>query len=315
MAAAQVALNFVVRMGDRTLGSAKMRGPDLARIVAPHLDRRFRPGVVSMPRSSPLLQRLWARTRPRGGIYFMTTSSWGRIDPEAALILKSRSCKLCFDYVDRDLCNARAGLADAHVCASYAQRDLIHRMQATGAFAQGPTHVILHNADAALYERSFRERHDMATVYCGNTVNTSIPEQLAGQLEVLDASKPRAMRRNLARLDRFSLHYCFRNRGYEGAVAKVKPFTKGVTAALCGANLVTSRDVPDAVALLGDDYPFLADGMEERHIIDAYDHARDAFGGPEWSRGLEAMAQLRDEVSGQRLAARFRTLAELLGVF
>jgi hypothetical protein len=315
MAAAKVSLNFVVRIGDRTLGSAKMRGPDLARIVSPHLDGRFQPNVTLMPRSSAVLQRLWARTRPRGGIYFMTTSSWGRIDPEAVQILKSRACRLCFDYVDRDLDTPRAAMADAHVCSSYAQRDLIRAMQAAGTFAAGPTPLIAHNADADLYDQSFRERPAFAAVYCGNLINTSIPEPLADEVAFLDASKPRAMRRNRSRLDGFALHYCFRNRGHDRTATKVKPFTKGMNAAVCGANLVTSRDVPDAVALLGDDYPFLADSMDDRHIVEAFDRARDAFNGPDWRRGLDRMAGLRDEVSGQKLAAQFRHLAEELDMF
>ena len=151
MAKVEVPLFFVVNHGQRNLGSAKMRGADLARIVAPHLGDRFRVHVVAMPgRKHPVLQRMWARTRPKGGIYFLTKTSC-QIDPEAAFSLKHRSHGLCFDYVDHNLSLIAAELADVHVCSSFAQEGWIRSRQAAGEFAGGPTEVILHNADAALY--------------------------------------------------------------------------------------------------------------------------------------------------------------------
>jgi hypothetical protein len=313
MAGAHVPLYFVVRLGHANLGSAKMRGRDLARIVAPHLGDRLRPQMVAMPgRKTPILQRLWARTRPRGGIYFLTKSSFP-LDPEAAALLRARSLGLCFDYVDHDLGHVASELADVHVCTSHAQVDRIHAMQAAGRFAKGPTQLILHNADAALYGLPPQEHATFAAVYCGNPVNTRFPSGLAGEVDLLDASKPDRMERVRSRLPDYALHYCFRQ-GAEDRPTVIKPFTKGITAAVCHANLVTSRDVPDAVRLLGADYPFLADGDGDDQIIEAFRQAREAFGGPEWSRGLAAMAQLRDQVSGPALAAQFRQLAGLLGV-
>ncbi|MCX7286500.1 MAG: hypothetical protein NTW20_02785 [Rhodobacterales bacterium] len=291
-----------------------MRSVDLARIVAPHLGGRLVPSVITMPgRKLPILQRLWARTRPRGGIYFMTKTAC-QVDSEAAALLKARSIGLCYDYVDHDLGRIASDLADEHVCASYAQQDRILAMQQAGQFAKGPTQVVLHNADAALYGFRPEDRPSFSAVYCGNLRNTFVPERLARDVVMIDASKPYKMKRNRQRLSGFALHYCIRD---DRPVSEnvVKPFTKGVTAAVCRANLVTSRDVPDAVRLLGEDYPFLADGNAEGQIVDAFLRARDAFGGPDWRRGLAAMDRLRERVSGPALAVQMRRMAELLGVF
>jgi hypothetical protein len=313
MAGAQVPLYFVVRLGHANLGSAKMRGGDLAQIVAPHLGSRLLPRVITMPgQRSPALQRLWARTRPRGGIYFLTKSSC-QIDPEAAALLRARSLGLCFDYVDHDLGRIASELADVHVCAAHAQVERIHAMQAAGTFAKGPTQLILHNADAGLYGLAPNSRPEFSAVYCGNLINTRIPDRLAGEVAVLDASKPHRMRRVMAELPGFALHYGFRDRSAE-LQDVVKPFTKGATAAVCHANIVTAREVPDAVRLLGADYPFLAEGTTDDQIIAAFQHARDAFGGPEWQQGLQAMAAVREAVSAPALAAQFRQMAALLGV-
>jgi hypothetical protein len=290
-----------------------MRATDLSRIVAPHLGDRLRARVVAMPgRDHPVLQRLWARSRPRGGIYFLTKTSC-LIDPEAAACLKERSLGLCFDYVDHNMAPFAASPADVHVCSSFAQQDWILSRQAAGQFAAGPTQVILHNADAALYGLVPPDRGAFSAVYCGNRANTRIPAALADEIAVLDGSKPRRMRRTIDRLPGFALHYGLRD-GASDLTSVIKPFTKGVTAALCHANILTSRDVPDAERLLGADYPFLAEGSGEAGIIEAYRHAKDAFGGPEWHRGLDAMANLREQVSGPALAAQFRAMAKLLGV-
>jgi hypothetical protein len=235
------------------------------------------------------------------------------MDPEAAAILKARSLGLCLDYVDHNLALIASELADVHVCSSFAQEDWIRSRQAAGAFAAGPTQVILHNADAALYGLAPPVRDGFSAVYCGNRVNTRIPAALAGEIAILDGSKPRRMRRTLDRLPGFALHYGLRDAGGD-LPSVVKPFTKGATAAVCHANILTSRDVPDAERLLGADYPFLIDGTEDARIIEAYHHARDAFGGPEWARGLDAMASLRERVSGPALAAGFRQMAGHLGV-
>jgi hypothetical protein len=220
---------------------------------------------------------------------------------------------VCLDYVDHDLARIASDQADVHVCASYAQEALIHAMQADGRFALGPVQVVLHNADAALYGLQPVDRTAFSAVYCGNAINTRIPEALAGEVAFLDGSKPHRMRRSLARLPEFALHYCLRDHGDERATV-IKPFTKGATAAVCGANVLTSRDVPDAERLLGGDYPFFTDGAGDAAILAGFQRAKDAFGGPEWRRGLEAMADLRETVSGPALAAQVRQMAALLGV-
>lgn len=314
MIKAQVPLYFVVKLGDQNVGSAKMRGVDLARIVAPYLGERLQPILISMPgRKSPILQRLWARSRPRGGIYFLTKSCCP-MDAEAAALLRARSEGVCIDYVDHNLSLLWSDQADVHVCASYAQEEKILAVQKSGDFAAGPTQVILHNADAALYGIQPKVRPTFSAVYCGNLANTHVPDSLADQVQFLDGSKPQMMKRNRARLSAFALHYGVREEG--GAPASVvKPFTKGVTAAVCHANMVTSRDVPDAVRLLGEDYPFFCEGRMDSQIIDAFRRAKEAFGGPEWHRGLDAMTKLREEVSGPALAAQFRQMAAKRGVF
>lgn len=313
MATARVNLYFVVRWGQFNSGSAHMRSIDLSRIVAPHLGPTLRAKVIVMPGAHhPKLQRIWARSRPRGGLYFMTKSALN-MDAEASAELKARSLGLCFDYVDHDLGTVDARAADVHVCSSYAQQEAIIALQQDGAFPQGPTQVILHNADSALYGLRPDPGRPFSAAYCGNAALTQILGRLAGEIAMLDAKDRRAMEAVRGRLPEFALHYCIRETLCASSMV-IKPFTKGITAAMCHANVVVSRDVPDAVRLLGEDYPFMAADNSDGEVMDAFARVKAAFGGPDWRRGLDAMAGLRAEASGAALAGQLRKMAELRGV-
>ncbi|MFN5996371.1 MAG: hypothetical protein ACK47C_14525 [Paracoccaceae bacterium] len=309
---ASLPLYFVTRYGQTGTGSTQMRSTDLLRIISPYLTTRITPSIITMPGPRfPILQRLWARARPKGGLYFLTKSAQ-TIDPEAADTLRRRSRGIALDYVDSDLTLGLSQKADVHICSSFAQEDRIRALQAQGAFAPGPTKVILHNPSHDLYALSVPRRDQFATVYFGTPSVTRIPEALASQITVLDTRDHASYLAALPELARFPLHYCFR-RDREVSDLLVKPFTKGITASMCSVNLITSRDVPDAVRLLGDDYPFLADGNSDADILDAHSRARTLFNGPEWTAGLERLAALKEEVSGPSLARRVQELAAMMG--
>jgi hypothetical protein len=310
---ASLPLYFVTRYGQSGTGSTYMRSTDLLRIISPFLSPRLAPSIITMPGPRfPVLQRLWARARPKGGIYFLTKSAQ-RIDPEAAEILRRRSRGIALDYIDSDLTLGVSQKADVHICSSYAQETRIKALQAQGAFAPGPTKVILHNPSHDLYSLTVPRRDQFATVYFGTPSITRIPTALANQITVLDTRDHASFLAALPELARFPLHYCFR-KDREVSDLLVKPFTKGITAAMCGVNLITSRDVPDAVRLLGDDYPFLADGTSDEAILAAHSRARTLFNSPEWAAGLERLAALKEEVSGPSLARRVQELAAMMGV-
>lgn len=307
-----VPLYVVVRYRQSGSGSTYMRSVDLLRIVSPFLPPHLVPSIVTMPGPRfPRLQRLWARARPKGGIYLLTKSAL-TIDPEAADILRSKSKGLAFDYVDADLTHDLSRKGDVHVCSSFAQEQRIISLQAQGKFAKGPTKVVLHNPSHALQSLVMPRRDQFATVYFGTPSITHIPSALADQVSVLDTRDHASFLSALPGLARFSLHYCFR-KDREISDLLVKPFTKGITAAMCNVNLVTSRDVPDAVRLLGDDYPFLADGNSDSAILDAHSRARTLYNSPEWAAGLERLAALKEEVSGPSLARRVQELAAMMG--
>jgi hypothetical protein len=92
--------------------------------------------------------------------------------------------------------------------------------------------------------------------------------------------------------NRFNCHLSIREAGREFLY---KPNCKVSTAAACGANLITTRDV-STVELLGEDYPFYCE-PERGSILAAIERARSSFGSSEWRRGLERMRQVRELTS------------------
>jgi hypothetical protein len=308
-----VPIYFVVRYSQQRSGSSLMRSHDLIRSIAPFLPARLVPSILKIPGPRfPRLQRIWARTRPAGGLYFLTKSALS-LDLEAADILRRRSHGLAVDYVDADLTPALSRLADVHICSSHAQETRIAELQSQRAFALGPTKVILHNASQALYGLPQAQQNRFATVYFGTPALTRIPETLADRVDVLDARNHANFLAALDQVPRYPLHYCIRS-DKETSALKVKPFTKGITAAVCGANVIVSRDVPDATRLLGDDYPFLAENNSDAEILAVHNRAERQFNGPDWFFGLERLAAVKQEVSGQSLAKRFEELAAMMGV-
>ncbi|MDX8346379.1 hypothetical protein SLH49_00115 [Cognatiyoonia sp. IB215446] len=311
---AEVAVYFVRLFGDENTGSTQMRGHDLFELVEPYMGPNLSARQIVMPTAKHrIAQRIWARVVPRDAIYFLTKRALERIDPEAAHILKSRARAVCFDYVDGDLQRIRSEFADIHVCTSYAQEKAIIRLQLEGQFAPGPTCVILHNASADLTNMKSKPASSFSTAYVGTIAMTEIPEVLQSEVQIIDASSTKDFKKSLNRLSQFSLHYCFR-RSKEKSDGIIKPFTKGVTAAMCSSNVITSRKVWDAEALLGSDYPYLTNDNSEEEILQAFEMARSSFGTKTWQDALHAVGQIKELTSGPALAQAFKDMSRIAGV-
>jgi hypothetical protein len=70
-----------------------------------------------------------------------------------------------------------------------------------------------------------------------------------------------------------------------------KPTCKVSTAAVCGANLITTAD-EGSLEVLGEDYPFYTDPDPES-IQRTIDYARTCFGGPVWTAALKKLQEVR----------------------
>lgn len=107
----------------------------------------------------------------------------------------------------------------------------------------------------------------------------------------------------LGHISGYNLHLSLNSR--EPTHVLLKPAIKVASAAAVGANVVAFPD-PSALELLGPDYPFYVH-INQRAAIRM---ACEAFGGPEWKRGLEKMKEVRERTSLRAIAALYRRLGE-----
>ncbi len=302
-------LTFLLSRRRREAGSALMRGPQLRALVQPFLppDHDTRVAVLPSPRF-PLLQALWARAQQAETIFFVTKPAIKRLLPETAHLLQRNGCRLCFDHVDAPLVPGTVQ-PDAHIASSYAQARSLTALQTNGTLPPAPVLTILHNADARLYALGpMPTRLAFRAAYFGLPELTHIPPSLVTEITILSANGQDKVDQALSFLPSFPLHYACRS---DMGAPVVKPFTKGVTAAILGANVLTGRDVPDAVEMLGADYPYLT-GPTEREITETFARARYDFGGPDWTNALTTMKAVAELVSPQSLALQVgKLVAEL----
>ena len=89
-----------------------------------------------------------------------------------------------------------------------------------------------------------------------------------------------------------------------------KPFLKGFLAARCGAPVIVAADDGDAGYYLGDDYPFYARSLAAADLEMAMATAAAGFGGPDWARARDIMAQVAARSSDAHVCAEFRLMVE-----
>jgi hypothetical protein len=99
-----------------------------------------------------------------------------------------------------------------------------------------------------------------------------------------------------ARAPAFNAHLSVRRPGRE---MLYKPNMKVVTAAVCAAVLITTRDA-SALEHLGESYPFYC-GESEEEVIAAIRDAEDRLGDPRWQRALEILAEVKARTTLERI--------------
>ena len=290
-----------------------MRAHQLCNMARSILGDRYDFSLTGMPGPDiPGLQRAWVAAQPRGAIYFVTKAATRGLAVDNARRLQARAGGVCFDHVDSDPNKiARTG-ADIHLCASYAQFDALTRLAAADPTLTGTPMLLLHTCDERLFGFAPVDLPELRVVYFGNPVNAHTPEHVGARLDVVDASSVDRMARTIDRLHDYNLHYCVRPPQSQGANLQ-KPFTKGFTAAAVGANVIVNRQTDDAIAFLGDDYPYLTDGLDTGEILATLDKATRDFGGADWQRARAVMDSVAARVSPLAICGQIEAIINELG--
>lgn len=197
------------------------------------------------------------------------------------------------------------------VAATSGSMTLSHRQTVdfARAFPDRPAFHVTHHVN-----RQIRPSHPPMdrprTGYFGLLRNTHCPASLLGMIDLVGIDTAKVEMNWLDALPAYNAHWIVRRRGkaHDGW----KPFLKGFVAARCNAVAITGRDDDDAAQYLGDDYPFYVGGTDAATLEMDMMRIAAAFGGPDWRRALEIMAEVRARSSDAVVVAEFREMVRAL---
>ncbi|AXI54665.1 hypothetical protein C1J05_09305 [Sulfitobacter sp. JL08] len=306
---------FVHKQGHVHFGAKVMRCDQMAQISSRYLGDKYTFEIASPPKKKfAVRQRRFAKGCS-DAIVILLKNAAQSFTPEALDILRRSARGVCIDHVDAPINSETLGLPDVHIAASRKSEMLLKkRLEDNKAIRSGITVAHLcHHADLRLVAAS--DTPDKLEIgYFGNIGNTLLPAQYENDVHVYPFTKTDEFSSVLRHFQESRLHYGVRGASARPAIERrmAKPFTKGFNAAAVGANILVNRQVDDAIHYLGDDYPYLVDDLTEQSIGERIDFARSSYGGPDWQRGLNVMADVREKSSPAAVA---REMEQILAVF
>lgn len=307
---------FLHRPGHINSGGKIMRCDQLAALARAHAGDGYSFEVLTPPRKRfAVRQRRFARDL-EGAVVILLKNALAAFTPQAAEVLRKSARGLCIDHLDVPATEATLTLADVHIAASYRGEEILKARLADLSDNPRGTQAahLAHHADPRLWPAESMPA-SFGIGYFGKMSNTVMPDAVKPDVIVPDYGKDTNFASAIETMRHCPMHYCVR-----GPVARpnveskmAKPFTKGFNAASVGANVLVNRQVDDALAYLGDDYPFLIDDTSEAAIRDGIAKARDQFGGAEWARGLDVMRDVRARTSPAAVVRQLTDIVDLFG--
>ncbi len=206
---------------------------------------------------------------------------------------------------------------DVHIASSLTSERILKQIKQKKEKSKikidGIIKTLHHNADIDIYNMDFPKSKDVSIVYFGTRNRAYIPNSLSHKINYLDASNTDSFKKSIRLIDKYNVHYCVSAQKQNGDVIIAKPFTKGFTAAILGANVIVNRCTDDAEELLGSDYPYFVEAQDDMDIRSCVEKVEQTFGGPEWTIAQDRMANMKRLVEPSSLAQQMMEIARELG--
>ncbi|MEM9318896.1 MAG: hypothetical protein AAGA70_07795 [Pseudomonadota bacterium] len=294
-----------------------MRGVQLCDLARSILGDRYDFAVQYVPNLGKLgLEAAWIALQPRGTVYIFVKDTVDRFSPEGLVRLRDRAAGTALDYIDRHLHLMPPQGIDLHVSASVsgvqAMKDRIARVSGTDEAIEGDVVRLLHGVDRRIHDLAKARQDRLRPVYLGSLHIPTIPPDIEQRMTILDATTTQKMTENFRAVAGHNFHYAVRQPKTWPGIRGRKPFTKGFTAAVLGANILTHADEDDALPLLGSTYPYMAPSTDHDAIRQVFARAERTFGGPEWQRALSQTARLAELVAPKAQAAELEAIVRRL---
>lgn len=238
--------------------------------------------------------------RFRNSTLFLTKGALKELDEAKLSQLKKRGNRLLFDVVDEVPPPTTTGFADVLIASSLTAFSQFQR-----DFPGVDVSLVNHHVDPRISRsRTAPPTDQLRTAYFGELVNAILTDGIREQVTTFHVDTSRESSDWIPEVPHFNFHYAVRlRRGLD----KFKPFLKGFTAAHTSSNMLIQSDQVEAVAWLGDDYPYLLWAEPtEANILAALQEAKESFGSPEWFAGLKVMADIRERTSEVRIGHEIR---------
>lgn len=268
-------------------GSTVLRGQQLSQLVA-----------AQYPESVDMLYTSDASLL-RDRVVILTKGAIQTNGAEAIADLRKRNIAVIGSWDDMLPEADRMAAMDATMAVSNRQAHDFGRL-----FPGTPSYHVTHHVNSLIKPMS--PPTDRArTAYFGFPANTHRPDSLGHLVDFVGLDTRNLEMSWIDLLPRYNCHWIIRrSKAHDGW----KPFLKGFVAARCQAVVAVGREDEDAVQYLGDDYPFYLRGTDHRRLEYDMMALASAFGGPEWRRAREIMAQVAARSTDAQVCAEFRAM-------
>jgi len=285
-----------------------MRGFQICSLARERLGDRFDFAMQSVPNLRKLgIERAWIAMQPRDTVFILIKDAVDRFSQEGLERLQRKSAGVALDHIDRHRHIMPPRGIDIHISASVsgvsAMKGRIAELEGTPEAIEGDVALLLHGVDQRLYELPKATYDRFRAAYLGSPHVTTIPEEIADQIKVVDATTTEKMAENYRAISGYNFHYAIRKIVEYPHLRGRKPFTKAFTAAVLGANVITHADEDDALLLLDESYPYMATSTDHQEIVEVMHKAKRTFGGPDWTHAQKEMTRLAEMVSFDTQAA------------
>ena len=304
---------FAYREGHRSSGAKIMRVDQLSAMAQAHLGDRWDFQTLALPRPSQRRRQRAQIEDVRGAIVIFLKRAVDVINLDIQWQWREAVGALAVDYVDAETAPWPKIPIDVHIAASGAlEKHLLARLKAHPELARSADARVMrldHHADPSL-ERFWPDRpHDeLRLFYFGRPKNRTLPRSLAAKVVHPNYGGLGIENEHRGVLATANMHYAVREMPPPDQRRAFKPFTKGFTAAACGAHILVNRQADDAEAFLGADYPFLIDDCSKDAIAGGIDRARSMVGTPKWDDSLSVMEDIRASVEPRSIMTQLEAI-------
>ncbi len=303
-----ITLCFLRKLEPPESGSHLMRVRQLSSLMEKHGPDDVDVIVRPVATHNRVLRTLTIAALPKDVVFIVPKQVMWYWPAASFQALRKKGRAVLADYVDSNIDVMPPEFVDVHLSTSFVGTDGLARwIEATGS--RGEARTLLHNVDARL-RRQPPKQPDAAPnlIYVGSARSTHLPDDIRPQVDVIEGGTPAEFDAAQTALANAAAHYCIRPDPADAPNRKFKPFTKGFTAAWCGAAMVVNRSVDDAEAFLGEDYPFMCDTPDVPDIQNAIARLKDSWNGPDWAEAQDRGQAMAERVRPEQIARDLETI-------